>query len=123
MNPNQDISKKSQGDIGESEAAAYLEANGYELLKRNFHFGRTGEIDIIARQGASLVFVEVKARTNSSYGDPLFSITPSKQQKIRTVARGYLYVNKIEDTECRFDVITVVKLNGKTKIEHIENAF
>lgn len=123
MYPSNEASKRSQGNDGESSAVRYLEEKGYEVLKRNFHFGRTGEIDIVARKAGGLVFVEVKSRSNSSYGDPLFSITPSKQQKIRAVARGYLYVNQIEDVECRFDVITIVKTNGREQIEHIEGAF
>ena len=111
------------GQKGEEEAAKFLCDNGYKIIKKNFHFGKTGEIDIIAEKDDILVFVEVKTRYNDKYGDPLLSITYRKQKSIRKVAEGYLYINKIRDKECRFDVIIVDKRPGINEIFQMENAF
>ena len=117
-----DKSTRKTGDEGEQEAVEYLESKGYAIVKRNFHFGKAAELDIIALDGNVLVFVEVKTRLNDKYGDPLFSITPHKQNKMRLAARGYLYINKIVDRECRFDVVVVNKMEKTTKFEHLVNA-
>lgn len=111
------------GKIGEDYAERFLVFKGYEILKRNFKFGRISEIDIIAKDNEEIVFVEVKYRTNTNYGDPLFSITPSKQKAIRRAAEGWLYVNKINDKACRFDVVIIEKKETATNISHIKNAF
>ncbi len=113
---------KAKGNLGEKEAAEYLVQNGYYIVKTNFKFGKHGEIDIICKKNDVLVFVEVKARQSFEYGDPLLSITPTKQKSWKRAAEGYLYVNKITDIECRFDVITVDLSKTPHNIEHIENA-
>ena len=115
-------SARSKGDYGESLAVEYLENQGYKIKKRNFHFGKTGEIDIIAEKDDVLVFVEVKYRTNNSYGDPLESITPKKANTLRKTAEGYLFVNDIYDRDCRIDIIIIDKRGGEPEIQHIENA-
>ncbi len=114
---------KSKGRAGEDIAANFLEAKGYSIRKRNFHFGRTAEIDIIAQQRNVLVFVEVKMRMNDKYGNPLESITPAKQKKIKRAAEGFLYVNKLQNIECRFDVIVIDLTKNQNEISHYENAF
>ena len=81
-----------------------------------------GEIDIIARHKGVLVFVEVKSCTTKLYGDPLFQVTPKKAKQIRKVAEGYLYINKIYDVDCRFDIVAIDLSENEKKIEHIENA-
>ncbi len=116
----QNLRQKGQG--AEDVAVEFLEGLGYRIVKRNFHFGRIGEIDIIAKDKESLVFVEVKGRESFKYGDPLLSITPKKQNSMRRTAEGYLYVNKISDVECRFDIITVDLREKPPKIEHLVNA-
>ncbi len=122
MNNNEQISTRAKGNIGEDAATEFLVQNGYKILKRNFNFGKSGEIDIIALDGNIIVFVEVKTRSkNSPYGDALFSITPQKQKHIRKAAEGYLYVNKMIDRDCRIDVITIETDSGKNKIEHLTN--
>ncbi len=115
---------KAKGNFGENIAADYLAAKGYSIIKRNFVFGRFGEIDLVAKDGDVLVFVEVKLRTNQTYGDPLESIDFRKQQNLRKTAEGYYYVNKISDMECRFDVVTVDIRNGMENpvISHLVNA-
>ncbi len=115
-------STRDKGNHGEDLAVEYLEAKGYKIIKRNFHFGKTGEIDIIAEINNELVFVEVKYRTNRSYGEPLESITPKKANTLRRTAEGYLFVNKIYDKACRIDIIIIDKRGNKPFIEHLENA-
>jgi putative endonuclease len=110
---------RQKGSKSEQVAADFLTAKGFEILKRNFHFGRTGEIDIIARHKNYLVFIEVKARGSDTYGDPLFSITPKKQMALRRAAEGYLYINKISGIDCRFDIVTIDWTSGEPKIEHL----
>lgn len=116
------LDKKEKGKKGEDIACEYLVNAGYEIKKRNFHFGREGEIDIIAEKDDYLVFVEVKFRTNNSYGDPMESITPKKAKTLKRTAEGYLYVNKIQGKPCRIDVVIIDFRNGLPAINHIENA-
>lgn len=118
------MNNTKKGNYGEELAEKFLADQGYIILKKNFRFGRSGEIDIIARSGETLCFVEVKMRTNADYGDPLSSITPGKVKKIRKAAEGYLHVNKIYDQECRFDVVTIdAPQNTSPKIELMQGAF
>jgi putative endonuclease len=123
MEPNNQTTRE-KGYIGEDIAGKYLEENGYTIVKRNFTFGRVGEVDIIAEKNSKLVFVEVKYRTSDKYGDPLFAINPRKVQSMRKTAEGYLYVNKITNREIRFDVITIDVRDRSVppKLNHIEQA-
>jgi putative endonuclease len=114
---------RAKGAVSESVAENYLISKNYTIVKKNFTFGKSAEIDIIAEDGNMLVFVEVKSVKNDFYGDPLYFVTPQKQHSIRTAARGYLYVNKIESRDCRFDVITITYKNDNPEIQHIVNAF
>jgi putative endonuclease len=118
------ILNKSKGSYGENIAADYLESKNYKIIKRNFVFGKIGEIDLIAQDGKVLVFVEVKLRTNNTFGDPLDSIDYRKQKNLKKTAEGYYYVNKINDMECRFDVIVIDIRNGmeNPSISHLVNA-
>jgi putative endonuclease len=126
MNENQNNKKsssKSLGKFGEEIAEELLRSKGYQILKRNFRFGK-GEIDIIAKDGDYLVFVEVKSRKNYDFGEPEYAITKSKQRQLKKIAEAYFYVNGIEEQLCRFDVITIVgEKREEMKINHIENAF
>ena len=119
------LSKQNTRDKGyESEALAvkYLEEKNFKIIKQNFTFGRIGEIDIIAEDGDVLVFVEVKSTQTTLYGNPLEYITPKKQANLRRVAEGYLYVNKIYDKSCRFDVITIDYTKKEPEILHLIQA-
>lgn len=102
---------KNSRQIGsrfEEMAASYLQDAGYEILERNYR-DRLGEIDIVARDGRYLVFVEVKYRANSEKGDPAEAVHGGKQRRIRNGARGYLYRHGLgEDVACRFDVVAVL---------------
>jgi putative endonuclease len=117
------VKRKSLGRAGEEAAAQYLKKRGYRLVNRNFNC-RVGELDIVARDGPCLVFVEVRTRSGTAFGLPQESITRKKKYKLRQVASFYLLVNNIKDTAVRFDFIAVyMGPDGQTvKIEHIVNA-
>lgn len=114
---------RASGSAAENIAAQFLEAQGMTVLRRNFHFGKIGEIDLIMEDAQTLVFVEVKARSTDKYGTPEEAVTPAKQRSIRRVAEGYLYVNSIIDRECRFDVVTIRQMPDNIEVRHIPNAF
>lgn len=116
------MNNTNKGKKGEDIAVEFLRKQGFDIIKRNFHFGRNGEIDIIGEQKGVLVFIEVKMRSSDTYGDPLLSINFAKQKSLRKAAEGYLYINKIFDKECRFDVITIDVSSSIPKIDHIINA-
>lgn len=112
-----------KGKLGEDCAAKFLEANGYEIVTRNFRI-RSAEIDIIARANNLLVFVEVKARSNVRYGLPVEAVNLRKQRKIIEAASVFLQDENFCNCACRFDIVEVY-LRGELvkKINHIENAF
>ncbi|MBR1729389.1 MAG: YraN family protein [Selenomonadaceae bacterium] len=118
---------KQLGDVGEDFAANFLTSKGYEILDRNFRYGREAEVDIIAKQNDLIVFVEVKTRFNDKLGRPAEAVNYPKQQRIILAAKKYLQDNYNFDTPCRFDVIEILandKMNSRSwKINHIENAF
>jgi putative endonuclease len=108
---------------GEDAAAAFLTRKGYNVHSRNFHFGRNGEIDIIASMGDVTAFVEVKTRSHGTPEEALYSITPTKQKQLMRIAQGYMYVKNLGELNCRFDIIVVMFRGGQPHIVHYENAF
>ncbi len=111
------------GKSGEKIALRYLEDKKYRILAQNFRLFR-GEIDIIALDRKILVFVEVKTRKSTDFGLPEESVTPSKQEQIKKIAQGFLTKNNLIESECRFDVISLIFDEGKGfLIRHIQNAF
>lgn len=116
-------SKKKKGEEGEIIAAKFLSENGFEILERNYRYDR-GEIDIIAKEKNTLVFVEVKMRENLEYGEPEYAITKRKISQMSKVALGYFSEKEIEDIETRFDVVAILKYPGKLpEINHYKDAF
>ncbi len=114
------MNKRQVGSEYENMAAEYLVQQGYEILEMNYRC-RIGEIDIIAKQGMYLVFVEVKFRTDNTCGDPLEAVDWRKQRQICRVALYYYTKHGYrENIPCRFDVIAVY---GDETIKQIENAF
>jgi putative endonuclease len=111
------------GKSGEAVAIEYLKKKKYKIVNKGFRFLR-GEIDIIAYDSETLVFIEVKTRRNAWFSQPEESITPAKRKQLRRVAQGYLLLNHIQDVECRFDVISLTfdALEGYT-VKHITDAF
>jgi putative endonuclease len=111
------------GRSGEDVATEYLKKKKYKVVDKGFRFLR-GEIDIIAYDGETLVFVEVKTRKSTRFSQPEESVTPTKRKQLRRVAQGYLLRNHIQDVECRFDVLSLTfdELEGYT-VKHITDAF
>ncbi len=109
------------GEKGEGLAEGFLKRKGYKIIQKNY---RTpiGEIDIIAQDGDTLVFIEVKARGSIEYGEPFEAVNRTKRQKIANVAS--LYLKRFKDTpSCRFDVISIFYKNGKPQFELLKDAF
>lgn len=118
------MTTKDIGDFGEDCAYNYLKEKGYQILERN-HLSKKGEVDIIAKDDDTVVFVEVKTRKNSNYGFPCEYVDYKKQQRIINCAK--LYTIDSVDLSIRFDVIEVYYTKAENlildKINHIENAF
>jgi putative endonuclease len=113
---------KNLGCDGEELAAKFLKKKGYRIVARNYKT-RIGEIDIIAKDGDTTVFIEVKTRTNDSFGYPFEAVNKNKRQKLKNLALLFL---KTHPKECngRFDVISISHTrNGEKTIEHIKDAF
>ncbi|WLD58965.1 YraN family protein [Salinispirillum sp. LH 10-3-1] len=104
----------------EAQCADYLSSQGLTLVARNVKC-RHGELDLIMRDGATLVFIEVKARRSRHFGGGLAAVTASKQQKLRHAAQWYLAHHKMTEAPCRFDVVEV-NLNTQ-EFTWIRNAF
>lgn len=103
----------------ERQAADLLKAGGFEILDRNWATPM-GELDIVARKDDTVVFVEVRARSNPAYGTPAESVTPAKRAKIIRTAMAYIKARRVRAESFRFDVIGIVP--GEAP-EHIEGAF
>jgi len=110
------------GDMGESLAVTFLKKNGYEIVEQNYR-SALGEIDVIARDGGVLVFVEVKARRTDRYGGPKWAVTPQKKRKISMLALEYLKKTGQMDTDARFDVVAIRLFPNQAGVEIIKNAF
>ncbi|SHM09749.1 putative endonuclease [Caldanaerovirga acetigignens] len=117
------MERKKLGDMGEKYALDYLKANNYEIVKVNYR-SRYGEIDIIAKENNTLVFIEVKTRTSDAFGRGMEAVDIRKQRKIRLVSLNFL--NEYDEFvyNLRFDVIEIKMANGTLKeLTHIINAF
>ncbi len=112
---------KNLGRKGEELAAVLCSERGLLILEMN-HRTPSGEIDIIAKDGDILVFIEVKTRTGDVYGAPFEAVTREKRAKIRTVALSYMKRFR-KEVPVRFDVISVSMQGGKPSLEYIQDAF
>jgi len=113
----------SLGNVGESIAATFLRGVGFSIVERNFRCV-CGELDIVARDGRTIVFIEVKCRNSEQYGPPQLAVTPFKQRQISKAALVWLSKRRLYDAEARFDVVAIMLRNGELpEIEHIRNAF
>lgn len=112
------------GKQGELFAEQYLEKQHYTLIQKNFRC-KLGEIDLIAKDGHIVVFVEVRTKTSTLYGPAYNSVTPRKQKQVKRVALFYISQHNLVNTQFRFDVIGIT-LNAETgayHLDHIQNAF
>ena len=110
------------GQKNETIAVRYLKKKGYRIVERNYR-NRLGEIDIIAKDGPSIVFIEVKARRNSLFGSPKGAVTFRKQKTLSKVALSWLKRSRMDGARARFDVVAISYESGKRKVELIKDAF
>lgn len=109
------------GEKGEKLAIDLLRNKGYSVLDENWRSGRN-EVDIIAKIGDTVVFVEVKTRSTAYFGNPGEAVSEAKQKRIIQAANDYLLEHEL-DLEARFDVISVVTTEKETALDHMEDAF
>jgi putative endonuclease len=114
--------KKELGKRGEELASRFLRKNRYKILERNY-VCKMGEIDIIAQEKDTLVFVEVKTRTSMDFGPPQLAVNPTKQMQLSKVALNFLKEKKREDVKARFDVVAIILRPTGEEIELIRDAF
>jgi putative endonuclease len=111
------------GRWGERLAARHLEAQGFTILARNFRFHRN-EIDLVARRGPLVVFVEVKARAGPGFGHPLEAVTRAKRREIERVARAWVQSHGRPGDDYRFDAIAIERgAGGRPALAHVEGAW
>lgn len=110
------------GRRGEARAAEHLESRGFTILDRNFRFHRH-EIDLVARRGDLVVFVEVKARSGDAFGHPLEAVTARKRREIERVARAWIQSRGRQGDDYRFDAIAVTEGLHGDDLVHVENAW
>ncbi len=110
------------GQSGEDLACAHLQANGLEILARNYRC-RGGEIDVVARDGPTVVFVEVKERTSSSHGTAIEAVTATKRRRILLAARFFAARKGLSDSPARFDVVAIDWGPDGPRLRHEKDAF
>ena len=110
------------GERGESMACDELEKCGYAILERRYRT-RFGEIDVIADDCGTVVFVEVKTKTDCTFSDPVESVTKQKQRRLVSMAAQYVAYHGLDHTPCRFDVVTVDTSVAPPKLTHYRDAF
>jgi putative endonuclease len=117
----QNNTTREKGKSGEDAAADYLMKKGFKIIRRNYQSGRY-EIDIIAENDLLIVFVEVKTRSSTAWGEPWEAVNRQKQRKICYGADNFIRQTG-NMKEPRFDIISVVHSGEKTEVLHLENAF
>ena len=111
------------GSYGERVAVRALTEAGLQVLDRNWRC-REGELDVVAREGDTLVFCEVKTRTGSGFGHPAEAVTAAKRRRLRLLARAWLAAHDQHAPDLRFDVVGVrVPVAGPPRVTHLRNAF
>ena len=115
------MQNKAKGKQGEKIAEEYLKNKGWQILDRNFHYSKIAEIDLVARVGDEIVFVEVKTRTTSNFGEPEEAVDYRKLQNIFVASKYYLQQKNIKNLRPRIDVVSIILNSKEFKIRHIEN--
>lgn len=114
--------RRAFGGEAEEVAVGYLERQGYRILARNF-LCPYGELDVVAEQGETLCFVEVRMRSHAAWGDPSQTVSGRKQRRVVKAALHYLFQQRRSDWAIRFDVVSVLGRGEKAQVEHIPDAF
>lgn len=115
------MNKRLTGRYGEDLAIDYLKKNGYKIIETNFSCN-LGEIDIVAKDGKTLCFIEVKYRQSDNYGSPLEAVDSRKASKIAKTAQYYCLVKNIKEVPMRIDVVGIISSEGKADIVLVRNA-
>ena len=110
------------GRIGEDLAVRELERRGYAILARRYR-RRGGELDIVARDGQTLVFVEVKTRGGRRFGEPVEAVTVTKRRRMAAIAVDYMMRARLTGCPCRFDIVSIRMDAARPVIELFQNAF
>ena len=111
------------GQEGEAEAERYLRRKGYRIVARNVR-SSLGELDLVAEDGQTLVFIEVKARRSVEFGGAIHAVHRRKQQKLARLASQFLAQRHWMERSCRFDVLLLQATDtAELRVEHIQNAF
>jgi putative endonuclease len=111
------------GQTVEADAAVYLRQKGYRILEQNLCLPM-GELDVVAEQDGTLVFIEVKGRRTTGYGGTAFAVDARKQARLVRLAAQYLSQRRLQNQSCRFDVVLCQESVERSGVfEHIENAF
>jgi putative endonuclease len=114
--------RQTLGEIGENLACDELARRGYAIVARRYR-RREGEVDIVARDGRTLVFVEVKARDGRRFGEGAEAVTAAKRRRIVRLAMDYLARHGLADCPCRFDVVSIELEAGEPRIQVYRGAF
>ena len=116
------MEKKELGKKGEEKALWFLKEKGYRIIEQNY-VCKLGEMDIIAKEKDTLVFIEVKTRTSMAFGPPQLAVTEFKKRQLSKVALNFLKEKKLENVKARFDVVAILLPPEKEAIELIRDAF
>jgi putative endonuclease len=112
---------RARGRLGEDLGVEWLRANGFQIVERNVEF-KTGEIDVVAREGETLCFIEIKARSTDTYGTAVEAVPAKKQRRVTRAATFYLARNPTEDP-CRFDVLAMDLVDDRWSYTLLRDAF
>ena len=122
LTSQQEMQKKELGRKGEELAIRFLKKNGYRIIGRNY-VCKMGEMDIIAKEKGTLVFIEVKTRTSTTFGPPQLAVDQKKQRQLSKVALNFLKEKRLEDVKARFDVVAILLGPKGEEMELIKDAF
>lgn len=116
--------RRALGAHGEALARRHLESLGYEIVEQNVRLPG-GELDIVARDGSTLVFVEVRSRRTGSFGTPTESVDWRKRRRLAALAERYLHSRRLGEVPCRFDVVGITWSAGEDspRVDHVPGAF
>jgi putative endonuclease len=114
--------RRAKGKFGEEEAVRWLERQGYQILERNV-VNHGGELDLVARDGETLCFVEIKARASDAYGPAIAAVDARKQRRISRAAALYIAVKGLHRSPCRFDVLGLDWTGSDWRYTLVRNAF